>query len=152
MYEDLLLDACLELKEAVDEMLSPTSPETALPSLKSFCLLKGKTDGVFWPLLTNLGETVFRRVSSKKENTKTGYPNKDWEESIGSSKVPERILILAEGQPKRILFAIRQLEAATVWCKKRMEGRQLDSREILRQQNKAVKDLTVRLAERGLGG
>jgi hypothetical protein len=54
---------------------------------------------------------------------------------------PELVITAARGQPRLILRAVRQLEAATAWCNARVAGLERADAELHRQQARVVEVL-----------
>jgi hypothetical protein len=58
-------------------------------------------------------------------------------------RVAQDIMAECAGQPARILRAIKEVEAATQWCRDRAAGRARAAEEIVRQQGQAASELAT---------
>ena len=70
--------------------------------------------------------------------------------TVDSLTIVQRIIDRSGAHPRRLLRALRRIEAATAWCYARAEGRKRMAEEILRQQAKARETLEAEAAIRAL--
>lgn len=118
-------------------MCASTFPTTALPRPRFFRI----TDSITWPLIDE-GQVDWMTV---------------WIDGIGccglgSPSLPRVIAEECRYRPRLVLRAIRRIQAAAAWCRRRKEGREREAMEILRQQRKWIEALEVEAAMRSLGG
>jgi len=127
-YEALIIGALRELGEAAQNISQEIYPIVPLPRPKSFVF----TPGVYWPLFREnsvyFTGCVFRDRHTYRISNNAGY--------IGAT-----IMEACKYQPRKILSALRNIQAATDWCYARTEGRKRAAEEILRQQSRAVEIL-----------
>ncbi len=124
-YEKLIQAAVQELLSEATRMVQQTSPATPLPRPKTFEL----APGILWPAPPTEGPYWYQKVVLHNHNSQQV-------ESIGWHI--HTIIKRCGGQPQKILRALRRIQAATNWCRRRTEGRQRAAQEILRQQKRAA--------------
>ena len=117
----------MRLHEAANGLRKKIVPRTPLPRPRAFWIVPGQ---VAWPYQDDLD-----RVSVR------GYG-----EVCTTARTAERIAELCGFQPRRILRALRRIQAAEAWCRARIEGRRRAAEEIVRQQARAVSVLEAEIA------
>lgn len=123
-YRKLLAPAVYELYRAVEEMHENTFPRTSIPRPRSFEF----APGLFWPPVYD-GRVDYRYINTAG----CGVCRLS-----NDSAIAREIVNACGGRPRKILRALRRIQAATAWCRARTEGRKRMAEEILRQQAKAV--------------
>lgn len=126
-WESLLETALRELGSAVKVMVRPTFPATSEPRPRIFRF----TDGLLWPYVAK-GEVSWNKFHR---------PDECYVYSIEGEFSAVKIINECGGQPRKVLRALRRIQAATAWCYARAEGRKRQAEEILRQQASAVEAL-----------
>jgi len=128
-YAELLGDALRDLRNAADRMLRAhdATPPVALPRPRQFVL----AGPVQWPAGIR-GERGYRHVESDSYT---------WLMGDDLQRLQEALQRACRGQPRRILHAIRQLQAASRWCDARVAGMERERAEIIRQQSRAAETL-----------
>ncbi len=133
--KELISSALGELRKAAESMTEELSPHVPLPRVRTFEF----APGIVWPGESpgegNQGWYKYARVN--------GY-------QVSLGDVAEKITKKTGGQPRKVLRALRRIEAATEWCRRRAEGRRRAAQEILRQQSRAVAALEAEEVIRGL--
>jgi len=134
-YSKLIESAIVALNRAVDQLKQNTVPGTAMPRPRVFHI----TRNVVWP------------------NNDPGWKTIRFEESGRSrwlnycpADLAAMIVKSCGYQPRKILAALRRLQAATAWCYARAEGRKRAAEEILRQQKSALEVLEAEAALQAL--
>lgn len=133
MYQKIIEAALKDLREAVKKMTAKTDPQTPLCRKREFIFAEDKNGHkIIWPYKDD-----FYKVS----------PGQDawlYSLSMGSYQVNNlsylvtNIIDIIGNQPRKILLALRRIQAATAWCEARAEGRKRQAEEIKRQQAKAI--------------
>ena len=145
-YNKLLESALAALDRAVDQLKQGTVPRTAMPRQRVFHI----TRNVVWPQVrdTGTGTGPYWKVlyfefeeSRKGRSIEYEYMRREAAEMIARS---------CGYQPRKILAALRRLQAATAWCYARAEGRKRAAEEILRQQKSALEVLEAEAALQAL--
>lgn len=135
----LLGAALADLDRAVEELLKPTVPATPMPRPRRFEI----APGIVWPSRSSWGDVVFTDRSGAPQV----YPlSSSW----GRGLLLDKIVAATGAQPRRLLRALRRIEAATAWCRDRRAGRERMAQEILRQQMWAIEALEAEIAWRSL--
>ncbi len=122
--KELVAAALEELRKAA-ESIGDLSPGVPMPRVRVFEF----APGLVWP-----GETpqeghywyLYSRLGDRKVLGSGGF--KVWADDL-----TEMILKRAGGQPRKVLRALRRIQAATEWCRRRAEGRRRAAQEVLRQ-------------------
>jgi len=144
-YNKLLESAITALNRAVDQLKQSTVPRTAMPRPRVFHI----TRNVVWPQVHDTGTTgtgpywkgLYFEESGKSRSIEYEYVRREVAEMIARS---------CGYQPRKILAALRRLQAATAWCYARAEGRKRQAEEILRQQASALEILEAEAALQAL--
>ncbi|HOL18559.1 MAG TPA: hypothetical protein PLY40_09785 [Bacillota bacterium] len=142
-YNKLLESAITALNRAVDQLKQSTVPRTAMPRPRVFRI----TRNVVWPQVHDTGtgpllwKVLFFEESGKSRSIEYEYVRREVAEMIARS---------CGYQPRKILAALRRLQAATAWCYARAEGRKRQAEEILRQQASALEILEAEAALQAL--
>jgi len=126
--------ALKELRRAIEELNEPTFPLTPLPRFRVFEI----APGIKW--------TGNSYLELERENR--AWPNRLY--LTWSTRVSEVIVEQCKSQPRLVLRALRRIQAATAWCKRRRGGRLRMAEEILRQQESAVRALKAEATLIGL--
>jgi len=126
-YEQLIEIALRELGSAVKVMVKPTFPATSEPRPRIFRF----TDYLLWPYV----------AKDKVSWNKFRHRNECYVYSIEGKYSAIKIINECRGQPRKVLRALRRIQAAAAWCYARAEGRKRQAEEILRQQATAVEAL-----------
>lgn len=126
-YEQLIEIALRELGSAIKVMVKPTFPATSEPRPRIFRF----SDYLLWPYV----------AKGKVSWNKFHHPNECYVYSIEGKYSAIRIINECRGQPRKVLRALRRIQAAAAWCYARAEGRKRQAEEILRQQATAVEAL-----------
>ena len=121
--------AIKDLSAANKELANNIRPHVPLPRPKIFFIPPGYS----WPYR---GDWEHIWDNGKGGGLYLGFP----------TACAERICSAAGYQPRKILAALRQIQAATAWCKARTEGRKRMAQEILKQQAAAVEALEAEAA------
>lgn len=137
--EGLIEEALIQLGRAVQEMMKPTRPATPLPRERIFEF----APEVVWPYCYG-GRVDFAKA------TAGGYWYALPTQRGGAPHLVQSICRGCNDQPRRLLRALRRIQAATAWCLARAEGRRRAAQEILRQQAKALSILEAEIAIRKL--
>lgn len=130
------------LDQAVGVLLQPTTPQTPRPRSRTIEIAPGCT----WPATEDRGgwrEWTWRRPNEGAQGLRLAWAGEDQADIICAA---------CAWQPRRILRALRRLQAATAWCQARTVGRQRAAAEILRQQARAVSALEAEVALAALRG
>lgn len=142
-YNKLLESALAALNRAVDQLKQNTVPSTAMPRPRVFRI----TRNVVWPQVHDTGtagpywKVLYFEESGKSRSIEYEYVRREVAEMIARS---------CGYQPRKILAALRRLQAATAWCYARAEGRKRQAEEILRQQASALEVLEAEAALQAL--
>lgn len=128
----VLAEAVRDLYSAAIEMAKSTIPRTPMPRIRRFAI----TERMSWPYTDSQGTPDVEKVLVEGR----GFM------SLRSEDVAREVFYECEGQPKKILRALRRIQAATVWCRARAEGRRRMAEEILKQQKRAVEVLEAEIA------
>lgn len=144
LYINLVGDALKDLAIAVDHLRQDTFPFTPLPNFREFEIV----DGLIWPEINKQIGKVYPYDMRGKYNSRFSCGFKDARERV---ELAQMIVKMAQGQPKKVLKAVRRIQAATAWCYSRAEGRKRMAEEILRQQAKAKELLEIEIALRIIG-
>lgn len=143
-YNKLLESALTALNRAVDQLKQSTVPRTAMPRPRVFHI----TRNVVWPQVHDTGtgtgpywKGLYFEESGKGRSIEWEYTRREAAEMIARS---------CGYQPRKILAALRRLQAATAWCYARAEGRKRQAEEILRQQKSALEVLEAEAALQAL--
>ena len=143
-YNKLLESAIAALDRAVNQLKQSTVPRTAMPRPRVFRI----TRNVVWPQVRDTGTGPYWKVlyfefeeSRKGRSIEYEYMRREAAEMIARS---------CSYQPRKILAALRRLQAATAWCYARAEGRKRAAEEILRQQASALEILEAEAALQAL--
>jgi len=142
---ELIAGALRGLEMAVVEMLKQTTPPTPLPRPRYFRFAPGLEWPSRDPQLLEGGENYF----SGYYLLTSGAPALSLHEPPG---VARAIVKACNGRPRRLLCALRRIQAATAWCHARAAGRRRAAQEILRQQARAAEVLRDEAALRALEG
>ncbi len=131
----LLTDAIRQLGQAAEQAFDwPTTPQTPRPRLRQFHIVPGL---VIWPY----PDQKWSRISVARDTRSIMDSPRD---------SAEQILKLLGYQPRKVLRALRRIQAATAWCQARAQGRRRAAREILHQQRAAAAILEAEVAIRAL--
>jgi len=141
-YNKLLESALAALDRAVDQLKQSTVPRTAMPRHRVFHI----TRNVVWPQVRDTGtgpdwKVLYFEESRKGRSIEYEYIHREAAEMIARS---------CGYQPRKILAALRRLQAAADWCYARAEGRKRQAEEILRQQKSALEVLEAEAALQAL--
>ncbi len=137
MYEKIIGQALRDLDQAVIQMLKPTEPTTAPPRAKIFMF----AENIFWPVV----------YANDRHNPEWGYFNHEGCRHTLSYSANVTVIVNECGsQPRKVLRALRRIQAAAAWCYARAEGRKRQAEEILRQQATAVEALKAEAAMQAL--
>jgi len=139
-YNKLLESALAALDRAVDQLKQNTVPSTAMPRPRVFRI----TRNVVWPQVGDTGtywKIIYFEASNSSRSIEYEYKHHETAKTIARS---------CGYQPRKILRALRRIEAATAWCYARAEGRKRAAEEILRQQKSAVEALEAEAALQAL--
>lgn len=129
----ILSNAIDGLRKAINEMERATFPEVPLPRPRKFRL----TDGCWWPYIYRDYCDFRKWCYYRNDGSIISYQIHDY--------VGLEILISKCGnQPRKVERLIRQIEAATLWCYARVEGRHKMADEIVRQQRRWEECLEAR--------
>lgn len=138
----LIAAALADLREAVKELEAPTHPETPMPRPRVFEL----SARLVWPAhgwdARGWVGSPWVRVGLK------GGPDTFY---LANSGLAGLVVDDCGGQPRKVLRALRRIQAAAAWCRARAEGRGRAAQEILRQQAKALQTLEAEAALLALG-
>lgn len=134
-WESIVTDRLLRLYKAQEAMTANVFPSVPLPRPRQFML----APGIKWPRALN-GRVMWGELTR----------GQDWIYLSRPGNGVDPILRACGHQPRRILRAIRRIEAATAWCLARAEGRRRAAEEILRQQARAVETLEAMAAMQAL--
>ena len=132
MLERLIAEKLRELERAVGAFDRQTIPHTPMPRPREFEF----APGVVWP---HEGDVWLVRAD--------GSAFKLWSFVDG---LASRICRICGYQPRKVLRAIRRIEAAASWCRRRAEGRERMAREIVRQQKRAAEVLAAMMVAQKL--
>lgn len=136
MYKKLIKESLLRLRHAAEEIEQQTMPTTPMPRARIFHICKD----ISWPSIKIKTNAVADwNYIAFKENRSLSleyYPR----------EATDRIIKKCHYQPRKILRALRRIEAATAWCYARAEGRKRAAEEILRQQASALEILEAEAA------
>ncbi|MHA2642931.1 MAG: hypothetical protein V2G41_09820 [bacterium JZ-2024 1] len=141
--KERLDEALRGLEKAVEELKSPTNPRAPMPCPRIFYV----TANLRWPFMREVSEGFAHPVWDWMSE-KTG---RFWD--LSSSKVTFAEVgdvILESASPKEILRAIRRIEAAAEWCRRRRSGMLRHSEEIKNQQRGAWEALEAEITFRRL--
>ena len=141
--ERALCGALRGLETAVAGMLKQTTPPTPLPRPRHFAI----APGLEWP--------VRDQQLLASDNHFSGYyllgrgdtPPLSLHEARNAAQA---VVKACNGRPRRLLRALRRIQAATAWCHARAAGRRRAAQEILRQQAGATEVLRDEAALRAL--
>ena len=136
-YNKLLESAIAALDRAVDQLEQNTVPSTPMPRHRVFHI----THNIVWPIAWD-GKPRWKTIRISKHST--------YSIEYEYKKVASNIAESCGYQPRKILRALRRIEAATAWCYARAEGRKRAAEEILRQQKSAVEALEAEAALQAL--
>ena len=129
----LILHALTALAKAdVDLHSLCTRPSTSVPRRREFVFAAKGKDRVSWP---GRSPGHYRAIEYLDGTDFVAYHD---------------ILELTGRQPRKLLRALRRIEAATAWCHARMASRQRMAEEILRQQAAYDETLQAELAMQAL--
>jgi hypothetical protein len=147
-YISLIGEALSDLYKASKELEDEIKPTVPLPRRKVFVIGQ-----YYWPVLDKNG--VHWHVIAKKASFEDVYYTGK-EAGIAfydgtNESVAQSIIHSCHYQPRKILRALRRIQAATDWCLRRAEGRRRAAQEILRQQAQAVQTLEAEAVLRSLG-
>lgn len=133
----LLTEELRELWELVQALeKQKTVPYTRLPRPRFFQLAPGVT----WPATTYRDGVEWNAIETTDRIQYLAYPHyiaHDLGEAVG-------------WQPRKVMHTIRQIRAAKQWCRNRIEGREREAREILKQQKKWADMVESEIAIRAL--
>ena len=133
-YDQLLRGAVFELRRAADRMLAAHSSMrglSQLPRPRRFVI----AGNVSWPDNISRPDDYRDFILGASEAGGECRPL-SWLPDIQAE-----IKRACRGQPRRILHAIRQLQAAARWCDARVAGMERERVEIIRKQSRAVETL-----------
>ena len=136
MYDKMLIQALIQLNYAVEHLKTERKPVPPMPRPHIVHICEGVTwpdieQGTRWNMIKTCDKVIyFSRASNLN--------------------AAEKILNNCGHQPRKILRALRRIQAATTWCYARAEGRKRQSEEILRQQASAVEALESEAAMQAL--
>lgn len=136
-YEKLITKALAELAASAEKLEAPTFPATPLPRPKIFRII----GCVHFPYIYRNGEISWLSLATGSEACSGSLR---WHSNRGV--IAKRICKLAQYQPRLILRALRQIQAAIAWCEVRAEGRKRAAEEIMRQQSAALEALDAEIA------
>jgi len=115
-------------------MVASTTPETPRPRPRVFFFSRNiewpaigverLTEVSWYDVLVSLDQETYTRIIDNQ--------------SAGNKALARDIIRVSGGQPRKILRALRRIQAATAWCYARAEGRKRQAAEIVRQQQAAV--------------
>lgn len=123
----LIAEALGELLSASRAAMKPTDPATPGVRLRTFWFAKE----VSWPYSSS-GSASLESMDVSGSSVHLGW---------GGNDAARCIYQQCGGQPRKVLRALRRIQAATAWCLARAEGRKRAAQEILRQQAKAMEIL-----------
>lgn len=126
-----------ELFDAVRALQLPTFPPTRLPRPKVFQI----TPNISWPYVRQDGQVLWKHFSIGGVAQEFG-----WADTITMVHLISEEAADLKGYKR----AIVRLEQALRWCRKRIEGRQREAKEILRQQGKTADWLRARIGLQAL--
>lgn len=141
-YNKLLESAIAALDRAVNQLKQSTVPRTAMPRPRVFHI----TRNVVWPQVRDTGTEPYWKILYFEESRKGR--SIEWE--YMHREAAEMIARSCGYQPRKILAALRRLQAAAAWCYARAEGRKRAAEEILRQQASALEILEAEAALQAL--
>lgn len=124
--------ALKQLAKAVEELQAETFPKVPMPRPKIFQI----TPEMAWPGINDRGPVW--DAYALKHGIRYTY----WRQSKYEA---ETICNECEWKPRKVLRAIRVLQAATAWCYARAEGRRRAAQEVTRQQQKAMDGILAEL-------
>ncbi len=130
----LIAHALQELGRASDRLCKGTAPNTPMPRPKVF-----RFGRFAWPNVSAPDTRWWGICDTASIETLSLS-------SYNSDLASEKIMIDCGRQPRKILRALRRIQAATAWCEARTEGRKRQAEEILRQQAAAVEALDAEAA------
>lgn len=130
---DLLTVALGELYVAGDALAKETIPATPEPRPRLFHILPH----LVWPYCECEEDKVVEVDWTRIKWYSTGTYLIKHQESAMAKKFARD----CGWQPRKILRALRCIQAATAWCEARIEGRKRAAGEILRQQQSAIEAL-----------
>ncbi len=137
-YIKLLSAALEDLSMAIDAVTQDTDPATPPPRPRLFLL----AEGVSWPRRDQDGKWRWDEIRcGDHAHVVRWYPGETGRHICYGA---------CGGQPRKVLRALRRIQAATAWCLARAEGRKRAAQEILRQQAGAVEALEAEIALRTL--
>ena len=145
-YNKLLESALAALDRAVDQLKQNTVPRTAMPRPRVFRI----TRNVVWPQVRDTGTGPYWKVLWKVLYFEENGKGRSIEWEYTRREAAEMIARSCGYQPRKILAALRRLQAATAWCYARAEGRKRQAEEILRQQASALEVLEAEAALQAL--
>lgn len=126
-----LIDAAVnDLLEAASGLEKQTVPATALPRGREFVIASTVT----WPGWRG-NHTLPRGKVYMYQHFRLNHDERN------EHNASLTITRATEGQPRKVLRALRRIQAATAWCQARTAGRQRQAQEILRQQAGAAEIL-----------
>jgi len=135
-----LLEALLNLRAAVRELIQDTTPKTPLPRARSFVFYPG----VRWPGGPEGNCINYTRVDGSDYELAKG-----WDSELQA--LAKRLVERCSYQPRKVLRVQRRILAAAAWCRARAEGRRRMAQEILRQQARALETIENERAMQALG-
>jgi hypothetical protein len=138
-YTPLLLAALSDLGAAVKDLTARLTPDVPLPQPRAFRF----TDHISWP---KTGSSPCDWDAYGDCGIKVGGTNYPLTHEHALQMIANQVLGQCGHQPRKILRALRRIQAATAWCRARTEGRERMAEEILRQQAKAVEALDAEAA------
>lgn len=143
-YKKLIESALAALNRAVDQLKQNTVPSTAMPRPRVFRI----TRNVVWPQVHDTGTGPYWKVLYFEFEESRKGRSIEWEHI--RREAAELIARSCGYQPRKILAALRRLQAAADWCYARAEGRKRAAEEILRQQASALEILEAEAALQAL--
>lgn len=131
-----------DLEAAVEELIKETTPPVPLPRPRVFEIAPDIT----WPYREE------KKIKWKGIYIPCQSPWEFSNRNLHSARTAKEICQACRWRPRLVVRAIRRIEAAAAWCRRRAEGRRRAAKEILQQQRDALKKLQARTALRELAG
>lgn len=129
----VIRSAVTDLQKAGSALEEATVPQTNMPRPRIFEI----TDSITWPYIATDENKIYW------QNIQVGARRGLYYISTGD--VSRYIGDTCGWEPRKVLRAVRRLQAAAAWCRARADGRQRMAQEIVRQQSRAVEKLKAEL-------
>ncbi len=134
----LVAQALHEIGQATLELYSTTTTPPVRPPRPRRFELGG---GLYWPRREGREPSWHTLGGPQGVRIQTGY-----ELGEAQTEAAEALCEHLRWRPRAILRAVRRMQAATAWCRKRKEGMQREAANILRQQAGAVRLMSAEVA------